>query len=147
VIADVAEPFTTRLTLSAPLAAELGAARSRLRAAAQRSESAVIINAGGEVDAFNEECWRDLIRETASAAEPPGSFIIDVNDFDFLGCCAFETLAEEAARCRSRGVALRLVSRDPAVARVVAACGFDEILPLYPTAVSALSASAQRRER
>jgi anti-anti-sigma factor len=147
VIADVAEPFATRLTFSEQLVAELGSARSRLRAAGQRSESAVIINAGGEVDAFNHDSWRQLIRETASAAEPPGSFVVDVNDFEFMGCCAFEVLAAEAERCRSRGVTLRLVSRKPATARFAAACGFADILPVHPTAVSALSASAQRCER
>lgn len=145
-IADVAEPFTTRLAFSAQLVAELGAPRSRLRAAAQRSESAVIINAAGEVDAFNQDSWRRLITETASAAQPPGSFVVDVNDFEFMGCCAFEVLAAEAERCRSRGVTLRVVSRKPAIARFVAACGFNEVLPIHPTAVSALSASADRRE-
>jgi anti-anti-sigma factor len=106
----------------------------------------VIINAAGEVDAFNQGSWRRLITETASAAQPPGSFVVDVNDFEFMGCCAFEVLAAEAERCRSRGVTLRVVSRKPAIARFVAACGFNEVLPIHPTAVSALSASADRRE-
>lgn len=143
----MAEPFATRLALSAHLVAELGDAQSRLRAAAQRSDSAVIVNAGGEVDACNEDSWRNLIRETASAAEPPGLFIVDVNDIAFMGCCALEVLADEAERCRNRGVTLRLVSRKPAIARFVAACGLEEVLPVHPTAVSALSAPAQRRER
>ncbi|SPM38216.1 Anti-anti-sigma regulatory factor (antagonist of anti-sigma factor), partial [Mycobacterium numidiamassiliense] len=138
VSADVAEPFTTRVTLSAALIAELGAPRSGLKAIAQRSDSAVIINAAGEVDAFNEDIWRQLIGEAAAAAEPPGALVIDVNDFDFLGCCAFHVLADEARRCRERGVAVRLVSRSPTVARYVAACGFDGILPVLPTAVAAL---------
>jgi anti-anti-sigma factor len=137
--ADVAEPFTTRVTLSAALIAELGDARSRLKATAQRSDSAVIVNAGGEVDAFNEHIWRRLIGEAAAAAEPPGVLVIDVNDFDFLGCCALHVLTDEAQRCRERGIGVRLVSRRPTTARHIAACGFTGILPVHPTAVAALS--------
>jgi anti-anti-sigma factor len=142
--ADIAEPFTTRLTLSPPLAYELADARSRLTAAAQRSGPSAIIHVGGAVDAFNEDVWRRLIGETAKAVDSPGLFVIDVNAVSFLGCCAFDALADEAQRCLGRRVALRLVSREPPrLSRVIHACRFGGLLPVYATASAALAAPVQ----
>ncbi|MEZ0351074.1 anti-sigma factor antagonist [Mycobacterium sp. pR1184] len=136
---DIAEPFTTQLVLSTQLMSDLDDARSRLRAVAQRSRFAVIIHAGGEVDAFNEETWRRLIGETATSAPSPGSFVVDINGLGFMGCCAFGVLADEARRCDQRRVALRLVSGAPRVKRFVEACGFHGLLPIHPTASAALA--------
>jgi anti-anti-sigma factor len=141
---EVAEPFTTGLVLSTRLASELTDVRSRLRAVAQRSRSAVIIYAGGEADAFNEDTWRRLIGEIANAVQPSGLFVVDVNGVGFLGCCAFQALADEARRCRGRGIALRLVSREPPrMSRVIHACGFSGLLAVYASASAALAAPAQ----
>jgi anti-anti-sigma factor len=138
------EPCPTHLMLSTRLVTELGDAHSMLRATTQRSGAAVMIYAGGEVDACNEHIWRRLLSEAASAVTPPGVFAVDVNGLDFMGCCAFAALAEEAARCRRRGVDLCLVSRQPAVARIVKACGLGGELPVHPRADSALAGSHRR---
>lgn len=137
--AEIAEPCTARLRLSTQLVAELSDPGSRLRAVAQRSKSAVIVHAGGEVDAFNEGSWRRLLDETAQATQSPGTFVVDVNGMDFMSCCAFEVLADEAQRCRDRRVVLRLVSAQARVGRVVEACGFGDILSVHPTAGAALA--------
>ncbi|WP_025736031.1 anti-sigma factor antagonist [Mycobacterium genavense] len=133
------ESSVTRVTLSPRLVSELGNPHSTLRAATQRSGAVVIIRAGGEVDAANEHTWRRLVEEAAAVATPPGPFIVDINGLEFMGCCAFAMLATEAERCRARGVALRLVSCDPGVARVVQACHLDRVLPLHPTIDAALA--------
>lgn len=133
------ESYLSPVTLSAPLLSELGDPRSTLRAAIQRSGPAVIILAGGEVDASNEHVWRRLVGEAAAVATRPGPFIVDVSGLDFMGCCAFAVLADEAERCRPRGVELRLVSSDSAIARLVEAGNLGGALPLHPTTDSALS--------
>ena len=51
------------LALSTRLVAELGDPHSTLRATTDRSGAAVIISAGGEIDACNERTWRRLISE------------------------------------------------------------------------------------
>ena len=132
-------PGLTRVTLSARLVSELGDPRSTLRATTQRNGPVVIIRAGGEVDASNEHTWRRLVGEAAAVATQPGPFVVDVNGLDFMGCCAFAVLTDEAERCRRRGVELRLVSCDPGVARVIEACNLGDILPLHPTTDAALS--------
>jgi len=140
----VAEPMSSPyLMLSTRLVCELGDPQSTLRATTDRNGAAVLINAGGEVDACNEHTWRQLVSEAASVVIPPGPFVVDVTGLDFMGCCAFAVLAHEAQRCRERGIELRLVSREPIVARIVDACGLNRVLPIYPTADAALASAAR----
>ncbi|MDT5350152.1 MAG: hypothetical protein QOH91_3439 [Mycobacterium sp.] len=138
----IAEPISTQRILSTRLVYELGDPHSTLRATTDRSGPAVLINAGGEVDACNEHTWQHLVREAASVVTPPGPFVVDVNGLEFMGCCAFSVLVDEAERCRRRGIELRLVSRQPIVGRIVKACGLDALLPIYPTADAALAMTA-----
>src|SRR5262245_38735691 len=141
------ESFLSPVTLSAQLLAELGDPRSTLRAAVQRSGQAVIIAAGGEVDASNEHTWRRLVGEAAAVASRPGLFIVDVSGLDFMACCAFAVLADEAERCRPRGVELRLVSCDSSIARLVEAGNLSRVLPLHPTTDSALATAGPPQSR
>src|SRR5258708_4489576 len=136
----IAEPFSgPQLILSTRLVYELGDPNSTLRATTDRSGSAVIIHAGGEIDAHNESAWRHLLSEAAAGATGPGPFVVDSTGLDFMGCCAFAVLAADAQRCRRRGLQLRLVSRQPIVARIVKACWLSGALPLYPTVDCALA--------
>ena len=140
----IAEPISRHhLMLSTRLVYELGDPHSTLRATTDRFGGAVLITAGGEVDACNEDTWRHLVSEAASVVTPPGPLVVDVSDLDFMGCCAFAVLAEQAQRCHRRGAELRLVSRRPVVARIVKACGLSGALPIYPTTDSALSTPAR----
>ena len=140
----VAEPMSSPyVMLSTRLVYELGDPHSTLRATTDRNGAAVFINAGGEVDACNEHTWRQLVSEAASVVIPPGPFVVDVTGLDFMGCCAFAVLADEAQRCRERGIELRLVSREPIVARIVDACGLNRVLPIYPTSDAALASAAR----
>jgi len=131
------------MTLSTRLVCDLGDPHSTLRAATDRVGGAVLVNAGGEVDACNEHTWRRLIGEAAGVVTAPGTLVVDVTGIKFMGCCAFAVLADEAERCRTRGIELRLVSRDPLVARIVEACGLGGVLPPYPTVDAALATTAR----
>jgi anti-anti-sigma factor len=136
------ELFASPLSLSPRLVRELTDARGTLRAITQRSDSTVIVRAGGEADASNNRTWRRLIREAAAAATAPGSFVIDVNALNFMSCSAFVVLADEAERCGRRGVELRLASHGPRVARIAYLGGFGPVLPVHPTIHSARFAAA-----
>lgn len=134
---------TTHLMLSTKLVYELGDPHSTLRATADRCGPAVLIYAGGEIDACNEHTWRHLVSEAAGVVTAPGPFVVDVTGLEFMGSCAFAVLADEAKRCQKRGIDLRLVSCEPIVARIIDACGLGGVLPIYPTVDSALSAAAR----
>jgi anti-anti-sigma factor len=137
--AEQSQPGLTQVMLSTRLISELGDPQSTLRATTQRNGSVVIIRAGGEVDASNEDTWRRLISEAAAVATPPGPFVVDVGGLSFMGCCAISVLADEAERCRSRGVGLRLVSCNSSVARIIEACELSVVLPVHPDTDSALA--------
>ena len=140
----ITEPTSSpHLMLSTRLVYELGDPHSTLRTTTDRSGAAVLINAGGEIDACNEHTWRRLVSEAASGVMAPGPFVVDVTGLDFMGCCSFAVLADEARRCRERGIELRLVSREALVARIVDACGLNGLLPIYPTADAALATAAR----
>ena len=139
IISSMSSPH---LMLSTRLVSDLGHEHSTLRATTDRNGAAVLIHAGGEIDACNEDIWRQLVNEAAHLATAPGPFIIDVTGVDFMACCAFAILAEAAERCRQRGVELRLVSRQPIVARIVRACGLSGVLPVYSTTDAALATAA-----
>jgi anti-anti-sigma factor len=136
----IAEPSSSHLMLSSRLISELAQARSTLRTTTERSDSAVIVHAGGELDASNEAIWRHLLGEAAAAARPPGPLVVDTNGLDFIGCCAYATLVEKAKHCRARGVELRLVSSQPVVKRIISACGLRDLLPVDSTVDAALGA-------
>ncbi|OBI95868.1 anti-sigma factor antagonist [Mycobacterium asiaticum] len=131
--------FSRTVSLSSDLASQLDGPSSTLRATTVRSASAVVVRAGGEVDASNEHTWQGLVTEAATAARQAGLLVVDVNGLDFMGCCAFTVLADEAERCRERGITLRMVSQNPGVARIVDACAFGNVLSVHPTTESALT--------
>lgn len=133
-----AEATNSHLMLSSRLITELAHSRSTLRTTAERYGPAVIVHAGGELDASNEATWRRLLSEAAAATSPPSVLVVDTSGLDFIGCCAFAALTEEAQRCRDRDVELRLVSQ-PTVARIVSACGLSGVLPVHDNVDDALS--------
>jgi anti-anti-sigma factor len=128
--------------LSASLVAPMGGAGSTLRATIERSGSAVLLYAGGEVDAANESIWRRLLDEAAAATAAPGPLLIDTNGLDFMAGCAYAALAEQADRCRIQGINLCLVSAQRIVARVVGAMKLDRQVPLYHNVDAALMATS-----
>jgi anti-anti-sigma factor len=138
----MADPYFHPLMLSSRLISELAQARSTLRATTERFGSAVIVTAGGELDASNDAAWRRLLSEASAAAGPPGPLVVDTDGLEFMGCCAYAALAEEAERARERGVELRLVSAQPVVARIVHACDLSDLLPVDTSVEAALSACA-----
>jgi len=138
----IAEPIFNHLALSGRLISELAQAQSTLRATTERSGPAVIVSAGGELDASNEPVWRRLLSEAAAAVGHPGLLVVDAGGMDFMSCGAYAALGEEAERCRRRGIEMRLVSNQPGVTRIVAACGLSELLPVDHSIDAALSACA-----
>lgn len=123
------------------LSSQQSDAHGGLRAVTECTGSAVVVQVGGDIDASNETVWRRLISRSAAIAIAPGPFVIDLRELEFMGSCAYAVLAQEAVRCRRRGVNLRLVTSQPIVARTIAACGLRRVLPMYSTVETALSVS------
>lgn len=135
----VLERFHRIAALSAGRSSPYKDSHSVLRVTSERSGSAVIVSVGGEVDAYNEDAWRNLLTKMAGTIVAPGLLVVDVHDLRFMGCCAFDVLGQEARRCRCRGVTVCLVSNQPIVSRVVDAAGLRPLLPMHSTVEEALS--------
>lgn len=131
--------YSGPVALSTGLRSQLRDGHSKLRTTTHRSGSTVVVYTAGEVDAANVDIWRRLVWEAAAAVWPPGCLVIDTNELDFMGCCAYAVLAEEADRCRRRGIELCLVSQDPIVARVVTAGRLGSRLQIHTTVDEAVS--------
>ena len=126
--------------LSASLLAQMGGAGNTLHATIECSGSAVLLYAGGEVDAANESIWRRLLGEAATATAAPGPLLIDTNGLDFMAGCTYAALAEQADRCRIQGINLCLVSAQRIVERVIGVMKLDTQVPLYHNVDAALMA-------
>lgn len=113
------------IQLSDGLASAIGLPGYGLRVVLERSGSAMVVHAGGSVDASNVEVWRRLVDEAARITSAPGSLIIDTSGLEFMAVCAFAVLVEQSARCRGRGIRLCLVSNQRVAGRVVKAAGLD----------------------
>src|SRR5262249_43657651 len=87
------------LIFSANLVSALNNPHGALRIVTQREGTTITVYAGGEVDAANERSWRQLLSEAAAATPSRGALVIDTDGLDFMGCCAFTALADQADRC------------------------------------------------
>jgi len=110
-----------------------------LRITTERNGSALILRAGGEVDAANEVMWRRVLSQAAAATSEPGPLVVDVNGLDFMGCCAYAALADEADRSHPRGIEVCLVSQRAITRRIIAAGALGSRLRVYPDVGTAVS--------
>ncbi|WP_219069679.1 anti-sigma factor antagonist [Candidatus Mycobacterium methanotrophicum] len=123
---------------TAPSAPLVGA-HTTLRAACERNGPAVVVRTCGDVDASNEDAWRAVLSKTAATVSAPGPLVFDIRHMHFVGCGAILVLAQEARRCRRRGVPLHLVNDQPVVVRVLTAGGLRPLLSIHPTVETALA--------
>lgn len=124
--------------LSECLTAALHHPASMLRITVERNAAAVLLRAGGEIDAANADTWTCVLDEIAAATPAPGVLIVDITALEFMGSVGFAALADHAIGCRHRGIALRLISTHPTTARVITAGRWHTDLPLYPDLEAAL---------
>lgn len=115
-----------------------------LRVTTERSGPSMIVRVGGEVDAANEVIWRRVLGEAAAATSEPGPLVVDAQGLDFMGCCAYTALVDEADRCRRRGIEVCLVSQRPITHRMIAAGALDSRLHVYPDVEAAVSKAHAR---
>ncbi|WP_433723912.1 anti-sigma factor antagonist [Nocardia sp. CA-129566] len=118
-------------TASSPLVFEPVDAATRLQSSTEQWGHGVVVHASGEVDAYTLTTWQRLLREAAATATAPGYLVINLEPLGFIGCRAFAVLADQAQRCRRRGIQLRLVSTASIVTRIIAAADLTELLPVY----------------
>lgn len=141
------ETFRSVATVSSGCSRSTIDARKGLRATSERRGTALVVWAGGEVDASNEQAWTTLLNTMACAITTPGPLVVDISALQFVSASAFRALAHRAQRCRERGLTLAVVSTQPIVAHIVAATGLSPLLPVHVSVEAALSCAPSPRRK
>ncbi|MBU3066005.1 anti-sigma factor antagonist [Nocardia sp. NEAU-G5] len=118
---------------------------ARLSAVIARRGSAVVFRPQGEADAYTLRIWQRLLRQACEATDAPGLLVVETTGLRFISCRAFTVLADEADRCRSRGIELRLAGNQPVVTRLIDVAGLGGQLPVYSCIATAVAAAPDLR--
>ncbi len=94
---------------------------------------AVIVRAGGELDAFTTDQLAKHLQEAEDAATPPAPVLLDLTDITYLSSAGVATLVIHAQRCADLDLRLRVVADQPAVLRPISLTGADEAIDIVPT--------------
>jgi anti-sigma B factor antagonist len=102
------------------------------------SPGVVVVTADGEIDLANRA---ELAGALAGVIARHGLklLVCDLTRVTFLACTGVSTLAEVRSELDGRGAALRLVTTDPVVLRVLDITGQRELLGVRPHLTSALT--------
>jgi anti-sigma B factor antagonist len=103
-------------------------------------QTAVIV-AAGEIDLTNAESLRDALLSALNAGAP--GLIVDLTATTFLDSAGVTALVRASRRASASGAALRLAATAPAVLRVLSLVGIDQLIPVYPSVVTALDSLPQ----
>jgi anti-sigma B factor antagonist len=103
-------------------------------------QTAVIV-AAGEIDLTNAESLRDALLSALNAGAP--GLIVDLTATTFLDSPGVTALVRASRRASASGAALRLAVTAPAVLRVLSLVGIDQLIPVYPSVVTALDSLPQ----
>ncbi len=115
--------------------------RTRLFSRLRRQGPAVVMSARGVADGFTLQTWARDLREAMECAETSScGLVVDTTKLEFMSWRALYLLAQDAAACRSRGVAVRLVSTNSTIAKIAPIDPVTARLPIHSTMVSALTA-------
>ena len=102
---------------------------------------AVIVRAGGELDAFTADQLAKHLREAEDAVTPPAPVLLDLTEVTYLSSAGVATLVIHTGRCAELDSRLCVVADQPAVLRIVALTGADNIITIAPSLEQALTAS------
>ena len=109
-----------------------------LRVTTQRLPTALVITAVGEIDLASADRLTTAVR--AGLDGHPGTLVIDLSDVTFMSSVGLAALLEaQSTADRSRDLLHIVVDAEGLVARVIAASGLTDRLPLFRSLDEALA--------
>ena len=105
------------------------------------SGQTAVIAAAGEIDLTNAESLRDALLSALNAGAP--GLIVDLTATTFLDSAGVTALVRASRRASASDAALALAVTAPAVLRVLNLVGIDQLIPVYPSVVTALDSLPQ----
>jgi anti-sigma B factor antagonist len=103
----------------------------------EEQPDAVIVRAGGELDAFTVD---QLAKHLQEAVTPPAPVLLDLTGITYLSSAGVATLVVHTHRCAELTSRLCVVADQPAVLRPITLTGADNIINVTPTLEKAVDA-------
>lgn len=104
----------------------------------EEQSDAVIVRAGGELDAFTVDQLTKHLQEAEDAVTPPAPVLLDLTDLTYLSSAGVAALVIHTQRCAERKTRLRVVADQPAVLRPITLTGADDTIHVVPTLEKAI---------
>jgi anti-sigma B factor antagonist len=105
----------------------------------EKRPDAVVVRAGGELDAFTADQLAECLLEAEDAVTPPAPVLLDLTGITYLSSAGVATLVIHARRCAQLRSRLCVVAGHAAVLRPITLTGADDVLDIAPTLDTALS--------
>jgi anti-sigma B factor antagonist len=102
---------------------------------------AVIVRAGGELDAFTVDQLAEHLQAAEDEVTPPAPVLLDLTGITYLSSAGVATLVTHARRCAELRSRLGVVADQPAVLRPITLTGADDIVDVARTVEDAMNAS------
>lgn len=93
---------------------------------------AVVVRAGGELDAFTTDQLGEHLR-AAEDVSPPAAVLLDLTEVTYLSSAGIATLVIHAEHCARTNRLFRVVADQPAVLRPIVLTGADHAIDIVPT--------------
>lgn len=98
----------------------------------------------GEIDITNADGLRTALLE--AAGHGPGGFVVDMSRTQFCDTAGLHALVLAHRRVGAQGGEVRLVVTGPAVLRIFAVTGLDDVIPHFASLEEALAATSGSTE-
>jgi anti-sigma B factor antagonist len=108
-------------------------------ASLENGDALVVVH--GELDLFTAPDLREQLR--VQIDRRPARLVVDLADCSFVDASGCHALLTASRRLAGHGGRLAIVNTNPAIARVFAVMGLDELFPVVPTRAEAVAALRQ----
>jgi anti-sigma B factor antagonist len=105
----------------------------------ENGDALVVVH--GELDLFTAPDLREQLR--AQIDRHPARLVVDLADCSFVDASGCHAVLTASRRLADHGGRLAIVNTDPAIARVFAVMGLDELFPVVATRAEAVAALRQ----
>jgi anti-anti-sigma factor len=105
----------------------------------EQHPDAVIVRAGGELDALTADQLAQHLQEAEDAVTPPAPVLLDLTDITYLSSAGVATLVIHTHRCAELNSRLCVVTDQPAVLRTITLTGADDTINIAPTLEKAMT--------
>jgi anti-sigma B factor antagonist len=106
----------------------------------EEQADAVIVRAGGELDAVSADQLAEQLLKAEDAVAPPAPVLLDLTGITYLSSAGIATLVIHTQRCAELNSRLQVIADQRAVLRPITLSGADDVIDIAPTLETAIDA-------